>query len=85
MAQLVYLLCAITSLACAVLLLRGYRRTAVRLLLWSGLCFTGLALDNMILIFDRIILPDRDLSFARNVPGLLALMLLLFGLVWDSK
>ncbi|MGK2935600.1 MAG: DUF5985 family protein [Gemmatimonadaceae bacterium] len=33
MIQLVYVLCALTSIACAVLLLRGYFRTRVRLLL----------------------------------------------------
>ena len=52
MAAMVYILGALTSLACAVLLLRGYSRGKKRLLLWSGLCFTGLALSNL-LIFVR--------------------------------
>jgi len=85
MAGWVYILCAVTSLACAGLLLRGYRRTGVRLLLWCGLCFLGLCLDNAILYVDLIMVPDVDLSPWRRLPGLLALMLLIYGLVWDSK
>ena len=54
MIQLVYVLCALTSLACAILLLRGYFRTRVRLLLWSGLCFAGLALNNALLVYGLI-------------------------------
>ena len=54
MIQLVYVLCALTSIACAVLLLRGYFRTRVRLLLWSGLCFVGLALNNALLVYGLI-------------------------------
>ena len=85
MPGLVYILCAVTSLACAVLLLRGYWRTGVRLLLWSGLCFVGLATDNVLLYVDVIIIPHVDMSIFRRLPGLVALMLLIYGLVWDSK
>ena len=85
MSGLVYLLCAATSLACAVLLFRGYWRTAVRLLLWSSLCFVGLALDNVILYIDKIVVPDVDMRYFRRMPGLFALTLLIYGLVWDSK
>ena len=85
MPGLVYILCAVTSLACAVLLLRGYWRTGVRLLLWSGLCFVGLAVDNVFLYVDMIIIPDIDISIFRRLPGLVALTLLIYGLVWDSK
>ena len=85
MPGLVYILCAVTSLACAVLLLRGYWRTSVRLLLWSGLCFVGLAVDNVFLYVDMIIIPDIDISIFRRLPGLVALTLLIYGLVWDSK
>ena len=55
----VYMLCAATSLACAVLLLRGYRRSGARFLLWSSLCFVGLALNNVILFVDKVVLPAR--------------------------
>jgi drug/metabolite transporter (DMT)-like permease len=85
MADAVYLLCAVTSLACAVLLLRGYVRSRVRLLLWSCLCFVGLALNNVLLVVDLIILPERDLSLLRNLPALVGLALLVFGLIWEAE
>jgi hypothetical protein len=82
MAHLVYALCALTSLACAVLLLRGYRRSRARLLLWSGLCFVGLFINNALLVVDaRIVF---DLSVVRTLPAMLGVMLLLYGLVWES-
>ncbi|MEO5815590.1 MAG: DUF5985 family protein [Gemmatimonadaceae bacterium] len=80
----VYPLCALTSLLCAVMLLRGYRRSRVRLLLWSGLCFACFALNNVILFIDLQVLPDRDLSVLRTLPSLLGMGLLLYGLVWES-
>ncbi len=85
MADAVYLLCAVTSLACAVLLLRGYVRSRVRMLLWSCLCFVGLALNNVLLVLDLIVLPERDLSLLRNLPALAGLALLVFGLVWEAE
>jgi hypothetical protein len=81
----VYVLCALTSLACAVLLLRGYRRSRARLLLWSGLCFACFALSNVLLIVDVRVLPARDLSVVRTLPSLVGVALLLYGLVWDAK
>lgn len=84
MIDLVYVLCALTSLACAVLLLRGYVRTHVRLLLWSGLCFVGLALNNALLILDVNTLAT-DLSNLRTLPALAGVALLIYGLVWDSR
>lgn len=84
MAILVYLLCAGTSFACAVLLLRGYRRTRARLLLWSGCCFVGLFLNNLILIVGMTPLIGGDLRVARLVPAVVGVCLLLYGLVWES-
>jgi hypothetical protein len=84
MAKAVFLLCALTSLACAVLLLRGYGRAGSRLLLWSGLCFVGLALNNGLLVLDRVLLADVDLSLWRQLPALAGVTLLLYGLVWDA-
>ena len=84
MGFLVYALCALTSLACAVMLLRGYRQTRVRLLLWSALCFACFALNNVLLIVDERILPSRDLSVLRSLPSVLGIALLLYGLVWES-
>lgn len=85
MAPLVYILCFITSLLCGVLLLRGYRRSGVRLLLWSGLCFIGLALNNALLVTDRVLAPNVDLYLVRTLPTLIGLLLLLYGLIWEAE
>ena len=84
MGLIVYALCALTSLACCVMLLRGYRRTHVRLLLWSGLCFGCFALNNILLILDVQVLPTHDLSVVRSIPSVVGIALLLYGLVWES-
>ena len=84
-AEVVYVLCAATSVACAGLLLRGYTRTGTRLLLWSGLCFVGLALNNLTLVIDLMVLPDTDLSIWRLVPAAAGILLLLYGLVWEAE
>jgi hypothetical protein len=84
MGLLVYALCAFTSLACAVLPLRGYGRSGSRLLLWSGLCFVCFFLNNVVLIVDVRVLPERDLSILRSLPSLVGIALLIFGLVWES-
>lgn len=81
----VYVLCALASLACAALLLRGYRRSGARLLLWSGLCFACFTLNNVLLIIDVRVLPERDLSVVRTLPSLIGVALLLYGLVWDAR
>ena len=85
MAELVYVLCAATSIACAVLLLRGYARSRMRLLFWSGLCFAGLALNNVVLFVDLVLIPSMDLSLVRSGTALIAMLVLLFGLVWESR
>jgi len=85
MAAAVYVLCALTSLACAILLLRAYRARGVRLLLWSGLAFVGFTLGNMMLVVDRIVTgPEMDLSIWRSLPVLAGLAVLIYGLVWDA-
>ena len=81
----VFLLCAATCLLCAVMLFRGYRRSRVRLLFWSGLCFAGLMIDNLMLYADVHLFPDVPLVIWRKVPGLIATVLLLFGLIWESE
>ena len=84
MSLFVYLLCAMTSLACAVLLLRSYRRSRIRLLLWSGLCFACLCASNVMVIVDVRVVPARDLSVLRIAPSLLGIALLIYGFIWDS-
>jgi hypothetical protein len=86
MAEAVYLLCAATSLACAVLLLRGYLRQRTRLLLWSSFCFVLLALNNALLFVDLIVVPvNLDLSVWRSATALVGVSVLLFGLIWESR
>ena len=85
MAAVVYILCALTSLTCAILLLRAYRNTGVRLLFWSGLCFVGLTLNNVLLFVDRTLLPETDLYVLRTLPALIGIVLLLYGLIWESE
>ena len=81
---LVYVLCALTSVACAGLLLRAWRRSRQRLLLWSGLCFTGLALNNVLLVIDVRVAQQTDLSFIRTLPALVGVALLLYGFIWEA-
>ncbi|HTU64292.1 MAG TPA: DUF5985 family protein [Polyangiales bacterium] len=83
MATGVYLLCALTSALCAVLLMREYRRSRARLLLWSGISFLGFACSNALAFTDFVVLPDVEIWPIR--PGLTALSVaaLLYGLVWD--
>ncbi|HEX8222980.1 MAG TPA: DUF5985 family protein [Allosphingosinicella sp.] len=81
----VYLLCFLTSAACALLLARSYRRTGARLLFWSALCFLFLAANNLVVIIDLLILPDADFRVARSLLALAAVGVLLFGFIWDLE
>lgn len=81
----VYLLCFLTSSACAWLLVRSYRRTGARLLLWSGLCFFFLAGNNLVLILDLLVFPETGLRLGRLLLALAAVATLLFGFIWDLE
>lgn len=83
MAALIYTLCAVTSLFAAVLLWRQYRRTRFRILFWSALCFFGLTLNNILLVLDRFVFTHVDLTLPRLVSAAIAVLLLVFGLVWE--
>jgi hypothetical protein len=83
MASTTYGLCAIVALVTACLLLAAYRRHRLKLLLWSGLCFVGFTANNILLVLDKIIFPDVDLSIFRTGVALMSLSVLLFGLIWD--
>jgi Family of unknown function (DUF5985) len=85
LAETTYLLCAATALLCVVLLLRGFARTGARLLLWSGICFIALAVENGLLFLDLAVFPDVDLRLWRNGAALIGLLCLLFGLIWDER
>lgn len=84
-AAVAYTLCALTSVLCAGLLIRSYLADRMRLLLWAALCFTGLAVNNVLLLLDRQVFPDADLSLLRDVSGFAAISVLLFGLIWESS
>ena len=86
MAEVVYVLCALTSAVCAALLTRAWLATHVRLLLWSALCFVLLTLNNVLLVVDLVFLDDTtDLSELRTATGLAGLLVLLYGLVYDRE
>ena len=81
----VYLLCFATSSACAWLLARAFTRSRARLLLWSALCFTLLAANNLLVVIDLILIPDVNFSMVRILLALGAVSVLLFGLAWDVE
>ena len=79
----VYILCFLTSAACAFLLARNYRRTGTRLLMWSALCFGLLALNNVVVFLDALVIHDVDLALVRLGLSLAAVSVLMFGFIWD--
>jgi len=85
MAEWIYGLCTLTSALCAFLLLRAYASGRYRLLLWSGLCFAGLAANNVLLVVDKLLLPDIDLSVLRIGTALVAMLVLMYGLIFEAK
>jgi len=84
MATIIYMLCALTSILCAWLLLRSYAQRRYKLLLWSGLCFVGLSANNLMLVLDRLVFPAVDLSVPRLITALGAMLLLLYGLIAEK-
>ncbi|MBS1819800.1 MAG: hypothetical protein JSU08_17835 [Acidobacteria bacterium] len=84
MATLVYLLCALTSAACAVLLTREYRRARSRLLLWSSTAFVGFAINNVLVFADYTLVPELDLTLLRALVALASVALLLYAFVWEQ-
>jgi hypothetical protein len=86
MGEIVYSLCALTSLACAVLLVRSWMRTRTKLLAWSSACFVGFTINNVFLVFDLVLYrTEIDLSLARAVTAFLSIFALVVGLVWSSN
>ena len=82
---IVYVLCFLTSTACAWLLGRSYYRNGTRLLLWSSICFAFLAANNLALVLDLIVFPSLDLKLARLLLALAAVVSLICGLVWEVE
>lgn len=85
MAGIIYGLCALTAFLCAFLLLKAHRQSKYKLLLWGGLCFAGLTASNALLVIDKLVVPDMDLSTWRYVITLASMLVLLYGLIWDKE
>jgi hypothetical protein len=85
MAEAVYILCASTSILCAVLLFMSWRSTRTRLSFWSSLCFIALALNNLLLLVDLVVVPTVDLFLLRSGTALAGIAVLLYGLIWELR
>lgn len=84
-AEIAYILCGLASIACVVLLLRGYLTTRMPLLFWAALCFIGLTVDNALLFVDLVLLPRIDLFMLRTTAALAGVIVLLGGMIWDIR
>ena len=84
MAAAVYILCFVTSAGCGWLLLAAHARTRAPLLLWSGLCFLLLAINEGLVVVDVLVVPETSLFPARTVVALVAISLMLYGLIFSS-
>ncbi|HTL71320.1 MAG TPA: DUF5985 family protein [Candidatus Eisenbacteria bacterium] len=85
MDKMIFALCGFTALWSAYLLMKGYLKNKSRLLLWSAICFAALSLSNFLIIVDRWIFPDIDLSFLRLFITLIGMLFLIYGLIWESE
>lgn len=85
MAEFVYILCAVTSLLCAILLWRGFKTNRNQLLFWSSICFIGFALNNILVFIDIVSLPQYDLSSLRILPALVGISALIYGLTREVR
>ena len=81
----IYLMCVATSLLCAYLLARAYRRGKTKLLIWSALCFAMLAVSNLVLAADVLLLPTIDLTLLSLATSLAAVAMLLYGFIWEAR
>ncbi len=84
MAGPVYILCALLSFTCSVMLFRGYTQNKFRLLLWSSIGFLGFALNNVLLFVDMFVIQSMSLAIIRTLPALAGMILLIYGLITDS-
>ena len=80
----VNILGTLTVALCALLLLRAYVRGRAPLLLWSGLCFVGLTLSNALLLVDLVFGPSANLYLGRLGVAGISVLLLVYGLVFES-
>jgi hypothetical protein len=83
---IVYALCFFTSAAVMLLLLRSYKRSGSRLVLWSGLAFVAIALNHLFLFVDLVLLPESiDLRPLRDVCALAGVGMLIYSFVWKGN
>jgi hypothetical protein len=82
--EAIYLLSAATSLVAAALLFRQHRHSRTPLLFWSFVGFVGLAVNNVLVYVDLVLVPTVDLVLPRAVAGAAGLVALLYGLLWES-
>lgn len=82
MSSIVFFLCAVTSVICATLLVRAYRKNRNALVFWCAIGFAGMAANNVILIFDKFVV-QTDLLLFRTGSLMIGLLLMLFGLIWN--
>lgn len=82
---ILYATAVLSSLACTILLFRAYARQHARLLMWSGICFAGLTINNVALFIDLVVFPDVNLRLVRLIPALIGLLFLLYGFIWDTE
>lgn len=86
MGEAVYILCAVTSLVCSILLVRAYLSSKSPLLLWSSVCFVGLFVNNVVLVVDVVLMTEEvDLLLVRDLTNTSSVVALVFGLVWSSR
>lgn len=85
MAGLIYGLCALTAFLCTYLLLQAYYQNKYKLLLWGGLCFAGFTLNNILVIIDELVVTFVDFSTLRLLTALAAVLILLYGLIFDTE
>lgn len=85
MAELVYMLCAATSIFCAFMLFRSFRSARSRLLLLSTVCFLGLAVNSIVLVIDLVVLPELDFRLIRTLAAFVSVFVMLVGLIWESR
>lgn len=84
-AALVYVLCFLAALACAALLFRAFHHSGSRLLLWTGLGFAALTVNNLLLVLDLVVWRDVDLWGARQGASLLAIGIFVYGFLWEVE
>jgi len=85
MAAASYVFGMLVALLCGILLARGYRQSHQRLLLWSSICFLGLSLQSALIFIDLVLLPNTDLHLLRRSVVAVSMIVLIYGLFWDSE